>query len=478
MNKVLIATLGTRDIQLKNEYYSSDNTIEALESFLEKNNNNNIQSSKIRIRDVRNSGRILLDNYDKVKNYLSLPILEPTLKYLQKADLLILIATNQPEKHTNDTLYFAEIAKEWIIQHYANQYPNIDILIVDSSDVIRLDSMYDYFAKKFNEEPLKNIADAKELYLHLVGGIDALNNGLRLTCMYLYPEKLKPELHVNESNSSVIEIKSFSRFLSAQNLRLAEKFAGRYDYAAITQLIVISKKIRRLAEYAQHRLAFNFKQCDQLLKNIKFENDEPIIKLHFDKDNREAYLKELYFNLYIKYQQENYVDFLSRIFRLHEAYLSLQVKKLLQIDYQPYTWKKNILPKLEKKPELKDFLDQTFKVNGREEKLKYAEDNPSTLVLKKILEFFRNSEEFDSDKFEFLETIENLSNLRNQSIAAHNFKAITKEEIDNRIAPLKIADFFNKLKELLEITDADNPYCIINKKIKDMIERSLKYGQF
>ncbi len=471
MNKVIIATIGTRDIQLKKEYLTSDKKIEALESFLPNKNDTN----SITLYQARCAGKIIYENFDHVKSYLSLPILEPTLKHLQSADELILVATNQPEEHPNDTLYFAEIAQKWIMQHYAKQYPKIEIFNVRSSDVIRLDSMYGYFAKNFNQYPLNKLEEANELYLHLVGGIDALNNALRLTCMYLYPEKLKPELQVNESNSSVIEIKSFSRFLLAQNLHLAEKFAHRYDYAAITQLNVIHKKIRQLAEYAHHRLAFNFKKCNQLLDDIKIANDEPIKKLDFDKNNPEAYLKELYFNLCIKFQQENYVDFLSRIFRLYEAYLSLQVKKLLKIDYESHNWKENFLPVLKKIPELQAFLDQPLKVNKKEIQLKYDEDNPSTLLLKRILEFFRNKKEFDSDKFEFLETIENLSGLRNQSIAAHNFKAVTKKEIEEKIKPLQIDDFFNKLKELLETTDADNPYCIINKKIKDMIERSLKY---
>lgn len=482
MNKVLIATLGTRDIQLEKEYGSSDNTIEALESFLEKNNNNNIQSSKIRIRDVRNSGKILLDNYDKVKNYLSLPILEPTLKYLQNADLLIIVATDQPEEHPNDTLYFAEIAKKWIIQHYANQFPNIDILIVDSSDVIRLDSMYDYFAKKFNEEPLKNIADAEELYLHLVGGIDALNNALRLTCMYLYPEKLKPELHVNESNSSVISIRSFSRFLSAQNLRLAEKFAERYDYAAITQLIVISKKIRRLAEYAQHRLAFNFEKCNDLLKNDKKLDEDLrntlINQVNFDRKNIEGYMKELYHNMYIKYQQESYVDFLSRLFRLFEAYLLYKVSQITHIEYNENKWKENFENHLKQEPDLESFLKEPFKENGNSIQLKYLEEHPSTLTLLKILEYYTKNQKYEAENFKLLTSIRNLSNLRNKSIAAHDFNAVTKEEIVKRIAPLEIDGFFNKLKELLKIKDDDNPYYFINKKIKDMIERSLKYEQF
>ncbi|MFN3952788.1 MAG: hypothetical protein ACK4KT_10345, partial [Thermaurantimonas sp.] len=102
----------------------------------------------------------------------------------------------------------------------------------------------------------------------------------------------------------------------------------------------------------------------------------------------------------------------------------------------------------------------------------------STLTLLKILEYYTKNQKYEAENFKLLTSIRNLSNLRNKSIAAHDFNAVTKEEIVKRIAPLEIDGFFNKLKELLKIKDDDNPYYFINKKIKDMIERSLKYEQF
>lgn len=475
MNKVIIATIGTRDIQLKEDYFNSDNKIVSLQSYLDKDKEG--KYSKTFNHAARQAGEIIVTHYQQLAPFLCLPILEPTLKHLQTADKLILVATNQPTAHHNDTLYFAQIAQKWIMQHYTEQYTQIDILEVNTSDVIRLDSMYDYFAKSFNQEPLKSIEQANEIHLHLVGGIDAINNALRLSCMYLYPEKLQPELQVNEKDASVISVKSFSRFLNAQNLRLAEKFAKHYDYAAISQLN-IPKPIRLLAQYTQHRLAFNFEKCKAILHNNKNLNEdlrkELINQVNFDKNNTEAYIKELYHNLHIKYQQENYVDFLSRIFRLYEAYLNNQVLKISGIKYTQSNWKESFEIYLHKNPDLEDFLKNPIKASGKTFKLKYLEDNPSTLLLYKILEYFAKNNLYDDKNLELLNTIEKLAGIRNKSIAAHDFKAVSKEKIDAKIKPLIIDDFFEKLKQLLEINE--NPIEILNKKIEEQIQRSLTYG--
>ncbi len=189
MNITLVITVGTRDVQLK-EGFSENLPSKILEEFKPFHQKNTSFPGLYIIEKPREAGSFLYKNWYFFKDNIILPIIEPTLKHLKKVDNLILVLTDQPKPHDRDTVNLKDIIVDTIKEkNYLENIPKFYTLKIHDNKVNLLDAMYDYVHEKLSDEPYCSILNESEkIYLHLVGGIDAINHAVRMSVMNSYGE--------------------------------------------------------------------------------------------------------------------------------------------------------------------------------------------------------------------------------------------------------------------------------------------------
>ena len=447
MNSLIITT-GTRDIQSQ-------------KSDIEKALGNKI-TQQIFINDkaikARDGGKILFENYNKIKHLLSFPIIKPTIEYLlcenKKIDLVILIATNQNPPHNGDTLYFCKIIQMLLPVKYKNKLPDIRIIEINEN-VTYLDSMYTFWKQQLGKKPFHLLGDAQAIYLHSMGGIDAINTGLTLNCLARYGKKVKV-LYVNEKTQTCAPLEFSKLFLSDSEKRKALALLENYNYEAIAELEDLQDDVRIVAQYASHRLNFDFDNASLALTKLSPSQrniQETLLTETAKFKVQSNKTKELYWNMLIKFKQKNYVDFLLRFFRLYEELLKNKVLDLYNITgYTQHNWESAFIQVIENDSKLKDFLES--------KKLDYQSNDPSTTLLLALLEYKQQDE--------FFSKLQCLTQLRNYSIGAHAFEPVSSFLINEKLKKANI-DNIEKVLEVLKtyLNVKDNPYDKLNHDLKN-----------
>lgn len=455
----LIITVGTRDVHigidvLKNEFPDS------VEEMINHKNNTLF---------ARRAGEILNKNFNKIKKSLSFPIIKPTLDYIknevENIDFVLLIATDQDTHpyNYNDTLYYAEIIKRDIQEKY-KFISRIEVLKVKSNEVIYLDKMYEYFHAVFDTNKyFKELNEVDNIYLHLVGGIDAINNAIRFNAIQKFGRKVQYELHVNERDETAIPIQSVRKFLEENDKNTACRMAENYFYEGILSLELISEDVKNLAGYAHQRLLFNFDKAKYNLSKVtnsdirgrEIRKVTPLVE-----QNEQELLKELFWNAQVKYIQKNYVDFLLRFFRLIEEVLLQEVLSVIKIEYTEHKWDKAFSKYLTNNEQLKNWLD--------EKEIKYKSENPSSRLLKEILYYFSitNPPQYSDSDYNIVSMSYELQQLRNKSIGAHGFESLDEKQIKSIYEDQGVMQW---LKQKLNIDS--NPFDEITDTIVELCKK-------
>ncbi len=488
----LIITLGTRDIQLKTEDFTQSNIpSEILEEYSQLKN-----ESKNRSLPARVFGEFLYRYFSIFYNFIDFPIIIPTLELIEQdgitLDNILLIFTDQYEKHEQDTIYFGMVVEKFL----KKRYPNVKIYNLPVHDnVISLHDMYDFMLEKLSSTTFKEkIFNTVNLYLHLVGGIDAINNAVRFVILHLYSAgKNLVEVMVDEKTKKSFKIDIKTRFYTVLEYKFARKFVEKNNYSAILELNSIDIRIKTLAEYAHKRMIFQAKDAIKVLENnqkyfLKSEDSfiESLIKDISELEHIEIFMKQLYYNCFIKFQQKDYYDFLMRIFQFIEILQNVEVKKILGIQYTKDNWKKEFEKYLEdkenqrvNKEDLKRYLD--------DEGLRYLDKNPSTQLTFKLLEYFNkcdkelsNSPEFIM-KMNFIKYIEDLKHTRNEVVHGTGsfsenviFKKLKKNKIkvyQNDKETQEIELLFREFKQIVKIKE--DIFEKVNQKIKEYIDENI-----
>src|SRR5690606_15083845 len=136
---------------------------------------------------VRRLGQELSDNLSRYNDALELPLLGPTLEWLQTEngrDLstasLVLFASNQPEQYTQreewlkDTLPLAEAMRELIAQRYAIPKRKIYIRAIEGSPADYA-NMLTYYLREL-PDIAQYVADNTQVYLEVSGGTPAMSS--------------------------------------------------------------------------------------------------------------------------------------------------------------------------------------------------------------------------------------------------------------------------------------------------------------
>ncbi|HSQ88935.1 hypothetical protein [Romboutsia sp.] len=247
------------------------------------------------------------------------------------------------------------------------------------------------------------------------------------------------------------------------------KFLQRYDYDAVLDVLdeagIIEGDLYLLMESSKYAVNFDFKKA---LASINKMSEQMLSRREINKlinnlnnlnvGEPEDILSELIENMKIQIVNEEYIDFLGRLYRLKEAlfkyiFVSTKESKACKICMHGYmVSKKNILYTLKKKYNI---------YNG----------NLIHGVTQYINRYVRKTKRMDK-VVEILnsESLENLIKLRNESPVGHGFKGVSKEEIEEIYGnPMEVVQDLVKVCELLDLGIKMNKYDNINEMAIHMI---------
>ncbi|MEG0843201.1 MAG: hypothetical protein RRZ84_04420 [Romboutsia sp.] len=241
------------------------------------------------------------------------------------------------------------------------------------------------------------------------------------------------------------------------------KFLERYSYDAVLDILkeaeIENTDLNLLIESCVYSINFDFKKS---LHKVQGMSNQMLCRREIQKlitnlnnlivGEPEDILSELIENMKIQIVNEEYIDFLGRLYRLKEAlfkYIFVNSKE--SKTYKVYMYghmvsKKNILYTLKKKYNIYNgnlIHGVTQYINKHVKKTKRME---------KVMEILNG------------ERLENLIKLRNDSPVGHGFKGVSKEDIEEIYSnPIEVTKDLVKVCELLDLGINMNKYDDINE---------------
>lgn len=248
------------------------------------------------------------------------------------------------------------------------------------------------------------------------------------------------------------------------------KFLGRYNYDAVEDILdelgIKKGDLHNLVSSCKYAVNFDFKtaikKIDDLTPNIRNRKEIKILRhnlIDLIDGEPEAIFSEFIENIKIKLINEEYIDFLGRIYRLNEA-----VFKYIFVRNQSGKNKISMLGHMVSKKNILNILKKRYNIytgnltHGITQYInKYV---VKTRKMDRILEVLNN------------EKLENLIKLRNDSPVGHGFKGISKADIEYIYGePFKVVEDFIKAFEFLDLEIRIHKYDEINNIIIDLISR-------
>jgi len=258
-------------------------------------------------------------------------------------------------------------------------------------------------------------------------------------------------------------------YLNTNQQYAISKFLYRYDYDSVIYILeeagIFDGDLYYLMESCQYAQNFNFKEAlksiqrmsEQMLSRIEIAKLKTNLK-NLEIGEPEEILSELIENMKIQAINQEYIDFLGRLYRLKEAlfkyiFVSTKESKTYKINMYGYMLsKKNILYTLKKKYNIYNgnlIHGVTQYINRHVKKTKRME---------RVVEILNN------------ERLEELIKLRNESPVGHGFKGVSKEEIEAIYGnPMEVIQDLVKACELLDLGITVNKYDNINEIAVQMI---------
>lgn len=253
------------------------------------------------------------------------------------------------------------------------------------------------------------------------------------------------------------------------------KFLKRYDYDAILDILeeanIESGDLYLLMESCKYSVNFDFKKSLDMLLQMSSQmlSRREIQKLITNLKNLnlgepEDILSELIENMKIQIVNEEYIDFLGRLYRLKEAlfkyiFVNTKESKTYKVCmYGHMVSKKNILYTLKKKYNI---------YNGN---LIHGVTQYVNKYVKKTKRMEKVMEILNSDR------LENLIKLRNDSPVGHGFRGVIREDIEYIYGnPMEVTKDLVKACELLDLGINMNKYDHINEIAVQLIGNYTSY---
>lgn len=247
------------------------------------------------------------------------------------------------------------------------------------------------------------------------------------------------------------------------------KFLERYAYDAVEDILkesyLTDTDLYKVVSACKYSVTFDFETSLDRMNKIKssVKNNKQIKVFKKDLQEMKAgkalpIFCQLLENIYIKYLNEEYIDFLGRVYRLKEAtlkymFISKEMSKN-EISMHGYMMsKKNIMKILKKQYRI---------YNGN---LSYG--------LTEYIQRYMGKRKYIKESLDILNSVkmENLISLRNDSPAGHGFKGVSKTEIFEIYGdPEEIIKDFVKVLYYIEIDVVLGKYEKMNECIIELMQ--------
>jgi hypothetical protein len=389
--------------------------------------------------------------------------------------VVYLIATDQNkdavgEFSQGDTVHFATVISRILPGKYtlgrtASLIQKVEIIKVGES-IVYLDSMFEHFNALLKIKKYAPLKEFDEIHILNQGGIDAINYGLLLNALYLYGNKTRLYT-VNEQLGLCNPMNFGTQFVLEQQKMQLLQAIQRYDYS-FAKTLQLETDISLWAGYAEARLNFDFDAAHERLSHLSTKlRDKQVQELSDLKNTRanaDSLTAELYWNAIIRYEQEAYVDFVQRFFRIIEQYA--QTKALFYLKKFDYDPKEHT--KWEEKFTAFLALPEN---NGLQNHLSAKKVGPYSLTITKpsIPLFMNIIEYFNKKEYDFVNALTPLSQLRNKGIGAHGFEPVSIKQILNKLNVSR-PEFEKMLQKVgKKLKAGENPFIRINRIITDLL---------
>ena len=435
--------------------------------------------------DHRARGEAILADYAAYAGRLSAPILEVALQRVLRegtADQPLLVTvglfgTDQPSSagshRRRDTAPFAHVLARYLPERFPPQQRQVHghvekpvlVRTIDENPSY-YDAMYEWFGTQLARvEPARFDC----CYVSPVGGTPAANFGLLLRAIERFERRCQV-LYVPEGGRQPVVLDIADHLVQRVVRARARDAIERYEFARAADLLQetgADPALIALAEHTAHRLHFDFEQARAALdapatKSARNECRELMRRLNEGLDalldgEPCALVAELYYNLLVTYEQGRYVDFLARLFRLHEALLRLLVEKTLGLptDEEKGRAHPAYTAGIEQAPALKAFLDQ------RSERGVFdATRPPNRWALEQLATYAVTQAGAASPWPELaagLKRIQALADLRNKSIGGHGFRGVSRAVLGRAYRGDLLADLATMMA-LLNVSAEASPF--------------------
>jgi hypothetical protein len=452
-------------------------------------------------------GEAILDDFDRFRGKIELPLIEPAIDWIceyedldPKDIILVLFASDQPEKKTNPSARLKDTkpVAEAIVKHLNDRFKigkkQIKIQTIDGSPA-------DYSnALNFYQNTLKDVSqwinqkiDNPSIYLEVSGGTPAMTSMLIVMGVETFGQDVTT-LYLDRASKSPYRI-DISQALFARKNRetlLGQVKLHAYNAAYVTmiengQLLLSDDKKRKLVEYLLHygdrRLAFDYDRARTSIREAQalavgtMQTDLRYWQRELKEASIETKIAELIHSAEIKAELGEYSDLTQRLFRFQES-IFRHLAEDIGIQYSKPDGMRVKSSWYNSQQDLQQYLE-----NYRRNAKGQVSDNVISVDLARTLNRFSLGAyvEFNVQQtpWQHLQnTIENIfklssvADLRNKGISGHGFDGIGEPDLINAYGG-DVHDIIVNMKEIFTtIFDKsidDNPYEELNRLIRDLI---------
>jgi len=483
MAKSLLYPVGASDIELSPHQNPSFNFFSLTKELWGK-----IKEDRIKLLGtkegwlIKNPGSKLKFNFLKEKRpeqiLIKFPIFMHILREFRKEELIdiYLFATYQNPPHEKDTFYAAKIMEKFIQQRLKAE--NIIIKKIKDNP-----SNYDkmtLFFKRFVDRHKKELENNSINYVSITCGTPAQISALALNVMDL------PVSYIYISKKEGLTYpKIFTRLNKRIYLNIIKELIGNFNYSSACEIAENSSLrnnsiLLSLLKIMSKRALFDFEGALNAARDLK---DKEFLFIAEELSNlargdKASLWLELFYHFENAIEKKDFLEALARLFSLADYVLQCLFVSLTGV-------------KIEKSKghfsEFNKYIEDRKELKSHLEKKRISwKDNPSQIVLAKIINFIKGEDKKIQRFMELIKDLEreketdygklSLRRLRNSGPYAHGTKGINEKIMGQLFHPLSIKGFAEKIRECIKCIcgkEPQNSFKVINKKLIEVLEKEV-----
>lgn len=465
MEKIVVITLGNRDLQFKKSIQKQINSLE--KNWLEENNDDKnclVITKKMNFYEI--TSKIYEENYEKWKKYFVFTMIEKTLSFVKAKSentKIFFLVTHQNPTDKQDTYFVGLIAQKY----YESKGYECELVEMDCNPT-HFSELVNFYLKLYEKLPIES-----KIFISNSGGTPDIRSASYFAGIFRNYEFLNINARTNEVNTQNFKIQEKLILKS-----IVKQMLNSYNYQGIISL-PLPEHIQNIAKEA-----LNYYNLNKTIKGNYGEKAQFAINLLIQTAK-------------VCYVQGRYAEALGRIYRIEEAiwhflfYSYIKNKNWIdENDKVLYgTKKKNFDYLFTDQKVLKEFLKYHFPniFSYKDNQLILITSSQSIPVqtgknfywyffkhfnvYSSITSFFEKininsqNEPYKSDSV--------LNTTRNKSYLGHGFKGVTKKDLENIFQNFE--KFLDNLNELLKIEiptySEEKIFDIKNQQILEALEK-------